>query len=225
MDKLLQPLKLDYPGFKRTFLKKKRMQWARPSIWYDADTPDTIARETEDAAIVNILHDSRPQFKYRTDIFTSADRLHETRLAADYAIEHNRNVINFLMWILILSNEHCRRMLVLSGWRKANVEENDPHITIHNRAVNIDPKRIARVMTGMKKPCPGKHHNQATCERVTTSNHDLCWSCHQVWPTRETMPDWMVAVVRDDWREFRKRAIESLYHLEYIEYDNDEAAA
>lgn len=225
MEKTLKPMKLDYVSFKRAFIKKKRMQWARPSIWYDADTPDTITRETEDLATLNVLDDSRRQFKHRTDIFTPHDRMHETRLAADYAFLHSMNIIRFLMWVLILSDEHSRRMLLLSGWRKADVAKNDPHITVYNRAVNIDPKQIARVMTGMKKPCPGKHHNQATCERVTTSNHDLCWSCHQVWPTRETMPDWMVAVVRDDWREFRKRAIESLYHVQYVEFDYDEAAA
>lgn len=225
MPNVLTPVQLDLKKFKATFTKKKRMQWARPSIWYDADTPDTIDRQhTEDNAIKNVLDDSRRQFKHRTDIFTTADRMQETRLAADYAFQHSMNIIAFLAWVLILSNEHCRRMLVLSKWSRGDVAKIDSEITIHNRATNIDPKRIARVMAGMKKPCPGKHHNQSTCERVTTADHDLCWSCHQVWKTRETMPDWMRAVVRDDYREMRRRAMESLYHVQYVEYDNDEAA-
>lgn len=220
--KVLQPMSLDYTSFRKTFVKKKRMQWARPSIWYDADVADTINRETEDDAIANVLDDSRRQFKHRTDVFTPADRMGETRIAADYQWQKTyelASVIRFLMWVLILSDSHTRKMLMLSGWHKVDSEKNAPNITILSRVKTIDPRLIGRVMAGMKKPCPGKHHNQATCERVTTSNHDLCWSCHQVWPTREAFPDWMLAVVRDDYREFRRQAIEAVYHQEYVEAD------
>lgn len=217
-------MKLDYPSFKRTFLKKKRMQWARPSIWYGSDTPDTITRETEDIALTNILHDSRSQFKHRTDIFTPADRMSETRLAADYAFFNSLNIIRFLMWILILSDEHARRMLILSGWHKADVAKNEGQLVILSRDRRFDERLILRSMMGMKKSCPGKHHNQANCEHVTTANHDLCWSCHQRWNTRDEMPEWMQVVVRDDRKEYRRRAIEALYHMEYTE-EIDEAAA
>lgn len=200
------------------------MQWARPSIWYDADTPDTITREAEDAAVVNVLDDSRRQFKHRTDIFTPADRMHETRLAADYAIRNSVSVIRFLMWVLILSESHTRRMLVLSGWHKGNGGEIEPELVIHSRDKRFDERLILRSMSGMKKPCPGKHHNQINCEHVTTANHDLCWSCHQRWNTRDEMPEWMQAVVRDDRKEYRRRAIEALYHMEYSE-EIDLAAA
>lgn len=220
-EKLLQPLKLDYASFRKTFVKKKKMQWARPSIWYDADLADTVDRsEGEGDAIKNVLDDSRRIFKHRTDIFTPEDRMQETRLAADYAYEkygEMASVIHFLKWVLLLSETHSRKMLMLSGWRKLDSWKTAPQLVIHSRDKRFDERLILRVMMGIKKQCPGKHHNTVNCEHVTSANHDLCWTCHQIWQTRDDMPDWMQSVVRNDRKEYRRQAIEAIYHEEYME--------
>lgn len=218
----MQALQLDIAQFKKAFAKKKRMQWARPSIWYDADTPDTITREAEDSAVANVLDDSRRQFKHRTDIFTPQDRMHETRLAADYAFHRSMNIIRFLMWVLILSDEHSRRMLMLSGWRRADVAKIEPEFALISRAVKQNERQVQRIMATTLKPCPGKPENKY-CDGHTRASNDLCWHCRLKWKTRAEYPLWLLTLVQDDDKEYRRQAQEALYHIEYVE--NDEAAA
>lgn len=210
------PTSFDYTGFRRTFLLKKRYAWARPSIWLDSSYPATVDRSgSEDPAILLVLEAARQTFKLRSDVFTPADRLEEARRLADYAADRGVTVTRLVAAMLLISNEHARRLLIQSGWKRCDVEENDQEFIIQSRA-KFDERRIRHTMMGIRKPCPGASNNPR-CEKTTTSNHDLCWPCHEIWHSREEMPDWMLHVVRDDQREYRRQAIEALYHLELRE--------
>lgn len=219
---LLQPLTIDYAAFRKRFVTKKRKSWARPMIWIDADEPSTINRDaTEGVAMVNILEQARHKFRY-DPTFTRDERLEETRLAHDYALAHGVGVIRFLMFILMMSDEHCRRMLIMAG-RNSNVANSGSNFHSINRASMYDERTIKRYVAGLKKPCPGRPYNRNTCDHFVTANHGICWHCLQLYgASRTEWPNWLVALVQDDDREYRLRAIEALY---YREVNDDMAVA
>ncbi len=216
-EKLIESLTIDYASFRRRFVTKKKKSWARPMIWMDADYPSTINRyHSEDIAIVNILEQARHKFRY-DPTFTREERLQETRIAHDYALAHGLAVIRFLMFILVMSDEHCRRLLIMAG-RNGNVAKNEVNLHITDRASLYDERAIKRYMVGLKKVCPGKPHNKSTCDGTVTANHGICWHCLQMYgQTRDTWPNWLIALVQDDDREMRRQAIEAIYHQELYE--------
>jgi len=217
-ERLLQPLTIDYAQFRKRFVAKKKASWARPMIWMDAEEPSTVNRSlSEGDAIVNVLEQARHTFRYRSDLFTREERLQETRIAHDYALAHGLGIIRFLMFILLMSDEHCRRMLIMAG-RAGNVAKVTPEFHSISRAQSHNEKDIKRYVAGLKKPCPGRPFNKASCDRFVTANHGICWHCLQMYGmTRNEWPNWLVALVQDDDREYRLRAIEALYHREINE--------
>lgn len=215
---VIQPLTLDITSFKKRFKAKKRVAWAHPMIWMDAYEPSTINRDlSEGEAVVNILAQSRRQFRYNP-LFTREERLQETRIAADYAYARGMNIVKFLVFILMMSDEHCRRLLLLSGYKVANVVENGSEFHINSRAKLYDERAIKRYVAGFRKPCPGRPFNRSTCDGFTNANHGVCWHCSQLYgASRQEWPNWLIALVQDDDREYRRRAIEAIYHRELVE--------
>ncbi len=217
MDAKDEQLTIDYAAFRRRFVTKKKKSWARPMIWVDADEPSTINRDhSEGIAFVNILEQARHQFRY-DPTFTREERLEETRLAHDYAIAHGIGIIKFLMFILLMSDEHCRRLLIMAG-RNGNVARFDYEFHSIDRASTHDERDIKRYVAGIRKPCPGRPYNKNTCDGFVTANHGICWHCVQLYgASRTDWPNWLIALVRDDDKEYRLRAIEALYHREVDE--------
>lgn len=211
-------LTIDIAAFRKRFVSKKKKSWARPMIWMDADEPSTINRDkSEGAAIVNVLEQARYKFRY-DPTFTREERLQETRIAADYAYARGMGIIRFLMFILVMSDEHSRRLLILSGWRGIDVAKNGSEFHSISRADNYDERTIKRYVAGIKKPCPGRPYNRSSCDMFVTANHGICWHCLQLYgQSREQWPKWLVSLVQDDDREYRLRAIEALYHRELVE--------
>lgn len=217
-ERLLQPLTINYELFRKRFVAKKKKSWARPMLWIDAHEPSTVNRDdSEGVALTNIFEAARHEFRYNP-LFTRDERLKETRLAADYAMARAMNIVKFLAFILVMSDEHSRRLLVLSGWRGSNVVENASDFHIHNRASLYDERTIKRYVAGLRKPCPGRPFNHSSCDKFVTADHGICWHCLQLYgQTRQEWPKWLLALVQDDDREMRSRAIEALYHGEFIE--------
>lgn len=211
-------LTIDIAAFKKRFRSKKAKSWARPMIWMDAAEPSTIDRtRSEDIAIVNVLEQARHKFRF-DPAFTRDERLAETRTAADYAYARGLSIIGFLMFILVMSDVHSRRLLILSGWKGVNVAHND-HI-FHNSIKRqvYDEGAIKRVISGLRKPCPGRPFNRSTCDGFVSAKHGICWHCLQMYgQTRDLWPNWLLTLVRDDDKEYRLRAIEALYHREFHE--------
>lgn len=217
-ERLLEPLTINYELFRKRFVAKKKKSWAHPMVWIDAFEPSTVNRDhSEGVALTNVFESARHEFRYNP-LFTRDERLKETRLAADYAMARAMNIVKFLAFILVMSDEHSRRLLVLSGWRGSNVVENVPNLHIHSRGGIQNEKDIKRYVAGLRKPCPGRPFNHSSCDKFVTADHGICWHCLQLYgQTRQEWPKWLLALVQDDDREMRSRAIEALYHGEFVE--------
>lgn len=212
------PLTIDYASFRKRFVSKKKKSWARPMIWMDASEPSTIDRSgSEDIAIVNVLEQARKQFRYDPS-FTREERLEETWIAADYAYSRGLGIVRFLMYILLMSDEHSRRLLILSGWKGQYVAKSASQLPNNIRVKHYNEQDIKRYRAGLRKPCPGRPYNKQTCDKFVSASHDICWHCLQMYgTTRQEWPNWLVALAQDDDREYRLRAIEALYHREFVE--------
>lgn len=211
-------LTIDIAAFRKRFVTKKAKSWARPMIWMDANEPSTINRDkSEGEAMVNVLKQARRQFRY-DPTFTREERLQETRIAADYAMARGMGIVRFLMFILLMSDEHSRRLLILSGWKGVNVALEGHEFHVIGRADNYDERAIKRYVAGARKACPGRPFNKSTCDKFVTANHGICWHCLQLYgASRSDWPNWLLSLVRDDDKEMRQRAIEALYFREYQE--------
>lgn len=218
---VIEPLTLDVGAFKKRFAQKKKLAWAHPMIWIEAADPSTINRDhSEGEAVVNVFEQARRQFRYNP-LFTRDERLMETRLAADYATRYGLGVIRILMVVLMMSDEHCRRLLLLSGWKGNDVAKNTSEFHSNSRADLYDERAIKRYTAGLRKPCPGRPYNRSSCDGFVTANRGVCWHCVQLYgQSRQEWPNWLIALVQDDDREYRLRAIEALYHREI----NDDVA-
>lgn len=215
---VIEPLSLNISAFKKRFARKKKVAWARPMIWLDATEPSTVNRDlSEGEALANVFDQARVQFRYNP-LFTRDERLQETRIAADYAYARGLNIVRFLMMVLLMSDEHCRRLLILSGYRVADVANSGSEFHSIDRAKLYDERAIKRYVAGLRKPCPGRPFNRSSCDGFVTANHGVCWHCLQMYgQTRDLWPNWLLALVQDDDREYRRRAIEAIYHRELVE--------
>lgn len=216
MSKVIEPLKLDVKKFKQRFKERARYRWAKPSVWLISHEPTALYRELEVLVILSLFEQSKNIFKWRHDLWSDADRLEEVRTLADFATEQGVSIIGLLMRTMLYSDEHCRRLLILSGW-KADVAKNPLTMVLDNRDGErfFNRKKVDRSLSVTMRPCPGKLVNKSTCAGVVAANHDLCWHCHQIYGfTREEYPKWMLFMVQDDRREYYARAKEAIYFEE-----------
>jgi hypothetical protein len=214
--RVLTPLLINEAKFKKRFRQRKSKYWARPSVCLIADEPGTIDRnDTEGVAIVNVFEQARNIFRYHPQLFTTDDRLEEVRTLADYAYSGGKPIVRLLMYALLYSDDNCRRLLILSGWNKES-DKNEDLGTIYNVGkARQNRTAIHGVLRRMDKKCPG-HGANPDCEGKIPAHRDLCFSCHELYgKTREEYPEWLRFMVRDDYAEHRKQAIEQLYHIEY----------
>lgn len=210
-------LTIDYAAFRKRYRRLKRNWWARPMIWMDHDEPGTVNRDlSEGLACTNILQQARYRFR-RDPSIRLEDRLDETRIARDYALAHGVGVVRFLMYILMMSDRHCRRMLVLTG-TPLDAVKIDHQFHSMSKVSKYDERALKRYVAGLKKPCPGRSFNRKDCDQFVTADHGICWHCLQRYgATRAEWPSWLVMLVRDDDKEYRRRAKEALYFQEVHE--------
>jgi hypothetical protein len=193
--------------------------WCFPSKFIISDHADTVSRPTEDEAIVNIIEAARRIFRYRSDVFTTQMRHTEVIKLADYA---NRLAINptaFTAGVLKYDRSWVRKVLVEAGWFDKKATENaEKFHSIYESSEH--PKRrqpenrVKRIMASGTKPCPA-HGENRFCKGHAYGCDSLCEECLKVYGvTRESWPDWLLFLVRDDEREARRKAQESVLHLE-----------
>jgi hypothetical protein len=192
--------------------------WCFPSKFIISDHADTVSRPTEDEAIVNIVEAARRIFRYRSDVFTTQMRHTEVIKLADYA---NRLAINptaFSAGVLKYDRSWVRKVLVESGWfdKKAteNTEKFASVIEGQHHKRRQPENRIQKIKASGTKPCPA-HGENRFCKGYAYGCDDLCEECFKVYGyVREDYPSWLLFLVKDDAREARRKAQESVLHLE-----------
>jgi len=191
-----------------------RFLWRyKPSTWLISGNPDTVERPTEAEAIVGAFMEARRMFRA---IATQDEIMEEVRTLVHYAYTNNIGVVQLVEKCLGYSERHAYRLIARCGYKPDHVRENAPEFHIVSKVKLYDEKAIKRYMAAIIKPCPNHNHNPR-CEKTTTANHALCWACSLDYMTREEMPDWLLWVVQEDDAEYRKQALEALYHTELIE--------
>lgn len=191
-----------------------RFLWRyKPSTWLISGNPDTVERPTESDAIMNAFMEAVRMFRA---IATQQEIMEEVRTLVAYAHENNMGAVKLVEKCLSYSERHAYRLVRECGYAAANVSEIDAEFPSIDRVKLYDERAIKRYVAAITKPCPNHNHNPE-CQKTTQANHDLCWSCSQVYRTREEMPAWLKWVVQQDNAEYRKQALEALYHAELIE--------
>lgn len=191
-----------------------RFLWRyKPSTWLISGNPDTVERPTEAEAIVGAFMEARRMFRA---IATRDEIMEEVRTLVHYAYINNIGVVQLVEKCLGYSERHAYRLIAGCGYKPDHVRENAPEFPVIDRVKLYDEQAIKRYVAAITKPCPN-HNHSPKCNSTTQANHDLCWSCSQVYATREEMPDWLRWVVKQDNAEYRRQAIEALYHAELIE--------
>jgi tRNA G26 N,N-dimethylase Trm1 len=175
--------------------------------------PDTIERPTEAEAIVNAFKEAQRMFRA---IATQDEIMDEVRVLVRYAYDNNIGVVQLVKVALGYSQSHTYRLIANCGVKADDGKKIEPEFHIVSKVKLYDEKAIKRYMAAIIKPCPNHNHNPR-CEKTTTANHALCWACSLDYMTREEMPDWLLWVVQEDDAEYRKQALEALYHTELIE--------
>lgn len=191
-----------------------RFLWRyKPSTWLISGNPETIERPTEAEAIVGAFMEARRMFRA---IATRDEIMEEVRTLVRYAHENNMGAAILVEKALGFSKSYAYELVVKSGIDREYRNETAPELVVIDRVKLYDERAIMRYMASIVKPCPN-HNHEPSCEQTTTAQFDLCWSCSQVYRTREEMPDWLRFVSKRDKAEYRKQAIEALYHSELIE--------
>jgi hypothetical protein len=185
----------------------------KPSTWLISGNPDTVERPTEAEAIVGAFMEARRMFRA---IATRDEIMEEVRALVRYAHENNMGAAILVEKALGFSKSYAYELVVKSGIDRECRTETGPEFHIVSKVKLYDERAIKRYMASIIKPCPNHNHNPR-CEKTTTANHALCWACSLAYMTREEMPDWLLWVVQEDDAEYRKRALEALYHTELIE--------
>jgi len=191
-----------------------RFLWRyKPSTWLISGNPDTVERPTEAEAIVGAFMEARRMFRA---IATQDEIMDEVRVLVRYAYDNDIGVVQLVKVALGYSQRHAYRLIANCGVQREHGNENAPELVVVDRVKLYDERAIMRYMASIVKPCPN-HNHAPGCNQTTTAQYDLCWSCSQVYRTREEMPEWLRFVSQRDKVEYRKQAIEALYHAELIE--------
>jgi hypothetical protein len=191
-----------------------RFLWRyKPSTWLISGNPDTVERPTEAEAIVNAFKEAQRMFRA---IATQDEIMDEVRVLVRYAYDNNIGVVQLVKVALGYSQSHAYRLIANCGVKADDGKKIEPDLVVVDRVKLYDERAIMRYMASIVKPCPN-HNHEPNCQKTTTAQYDLCWSCSQVYRTREEMPDWLRFVSQRDKAEYRRQAIEALYHVELIE--------
>jgi len=191
-----------------------RFLWRyKPSTWLISGNPDTVERPTEADAIVNAFKEAQRMFRA---IATQDEIMDEVRTLVDYAYANNIGAAKIIEKALGFSESYAYELVVKCGIERQQRNENASKFPLHSRVKLYDEGAIKRYMAAIIKPCPN-HNHSPNCEQTTRASNELCWSCRQLYITREEMPAWLWFVVQQDGAEYRKQAIEALYHAELIE--------
>lgn len=191
-----------------------RFLWRyKPSTWLISGNPDTVERPTEAEAIVNAYDDAVLMFRA---IATPNEVMDEVRTLVQYAYENSIGAAKLIEKALGFSESYAYELVVKCGIERRDKNENASEFPLYSRVKLYDESAIKRYVAAIIKPCPN-HNHSPHCEKTTRASNELCYSCRQIYMTREEMPEWLRWVVKQDNAEYRKQAIEALYHAELIE--------
>ena len=178
---------------------------------YDLLRDMIVNRPTELGVFLPMIRDALGRFQREQRALTR--RQEEAIKAAEEAAAKGLHPARYVADILDIGAESARQLLKRAHERQSQLKMlvlgTKSHIESRGKYIQPREAVIRRKMASYRLDCPGKEWHDE-CEGATTADRGLCWPCFNRYGFPGERPPWLDYLVKDNWKEMRRRAIDEM---------------